>query len=48
MIPAADAARLILRAARKPNRTAYIPVRWWFVSKVLRMIPSPIFRRLKV
>ncbi len=48
MIPADRAARLILRAAGKPNKTAYIPGKWWLVSKILRAIPSPLFRRLNI
>lgn len=48
MISAERAANLILRAARRKNVTAYIPWRWWLVSKILRLIPSPLFRRLKI
>lgn len=48
MISAKRAAALILRAARRKNVTAYIPWRWWLVSKAMRLIPSPIFRRLNV
>jgi len=48
MISAQRAAALILRAARRKNVTAYIPWRWWLVSKIIRLIPSPIFRRLKI
>lgn len=48
MIGAERAADLILRAAAKNNKTAYIPMRWWFVSKVIRMIPSFFFRRLNL
>lgn len=48
MISAERASALILRAARRKNTTAYIPWRWWLVSKILRLIPSPLFRRLKI
>ncbi len=47
-IPADLAARLILRSARRFGKTAYIPSRWYFVSKIIRAIPSPIFRRLSI
>jgi short-subunit dehydrogenase len=48
MIPAEKAAELIVRAAKKRNKTAYIPWKWWLVSRILRAIPSPIFRKLKI
>ncbi|MCH8275259.1 MAG: SDR family NAD(P)-dependent oxidoreductase [Armatimonadetes bacterium] len=46
MIPAGRAADLILKAARKFGKTAYIPGRWWLASKIMLSIPSRIFRRL--
>jgi short-subunit dehydrogenase len=47
-IPADLAARLILRASRRFGSTAYIPWRWYFVSKILRALPSVVFRRLSI
>ncbi|SRR5581483_5508791 len=47
MIDADRAAELILRASRRFGKTAYIPAKWWLVSKVVQTIPSFIFRRLK-
>ncbi len=40
------AAQLILRAASRGKNTAYIPGRWRFVSMVMHLMPSFIFRRL--
>lgn len=48
MIPCDTAANLILKAAKKFGKTAYIPWKWWLASKILRAIPSPIFRRMNV
>lgn len=47
MIPAADAARKILTAARAGKRVAYVPWAWRPIMAVVRAIPSPIFQRLK-
>lgn len=48
MISAQRAGTLILRAARRKNVTAYVPGRWWLVSKIVRLLPSPVFRRLNI
>ncbi|MBA3726980.1 MAG: SDR family NAD(P)-dependent oxidoreductase [Armatimonadetes bacterium] len=42
------AAQLILSRARRFGRTFYVPGKWWLASRIVRMIPSPIFRRLKI
>lgn len=47
MIDASRAAELILRAAKTRSKTVYIPAKWWLVSKVIRNIPSFLFRRMK-
>jgi len=47
-ISAERAAQLILSGARGFGRTFYVPSKWWLASRILRMIPSPIFRRLKI
>lgn len=48
MISADKAADLIIEAAQKFGKTVYIPIKWWFISQILRAIPSSIFRRLKI
>lgn len=48
LIPAADAARQILDAARRRRTTAYVPRRWRPIMFVLRCIPSVVFRRLDI
>lgn len=48
VISADTAAARILRAARWKVNTRYVPMRWWLVGTVLRMIPSFLFRRLNV
>ncbi len=48
MIPAERAAELIIKAAKKSNKTVYVPGRWWLVSRILRAIPSVLFRRLRI
>lgn len=45
-ITAEAAAAGILDALDKRKNTAYIPLRWLFVSLVIRLIPSFLFRRL--
>jgi short-subunit dehydrogenase len=48
IIPAADAARQILAAARRRTRIAYVPPRWRPIMFTLRHIPSAIFTKLDV
>lgn len=36
----------ILSAIDKKKNTAYIPLRWFFVSLIIRLMPSFVFRRL--
>lgn len=48
MISAQKAASLIIDAAKRSNRTVYVPWRWWLISRIIRMIPSFIFRRLNI
>lgn len=47
-IPAPEAARLILEAARQKRRVAYVPWWWQIVMLITRAIPAPIFERLNV
>jgi len=46
LIGADDAARQILSAARWKWNTRYVPLRWWAVGTVLRLIPSFLFKRI--
>lgn len=48
MIPAEEAARLTLAAARNRANVRYVPRRWWLVGTVIRAIPSSLFRYLNV
>lgn len=48
MISADKAAEIILRKGRKFSKTFYVPGKWWLASKIMCMIPSPIFRRMKI
>ena len=48
VISADRAAELILKAARKGRRVAYVPGRWRLVSLVIQSIPAVVFRYLKV
>lgn len=48
LISADRAAELVLRAARRGVVTAYVPARWRLVMWVIRVMPSFVFRRLKV
>lgn len=43
-----EAARQIVDAIRHEKQVAYVPGRWRWVSLVIRLIPSFIFRRLNV
>ena len=45
-ITAEAAADGILDAIDKRKNTAYVPLRWRFVSLVIQAIPSFVFRRL--
>jgi decaprenylphospho-beta-D-erythro-pentofuranosid-2-ulose 2-reductase len=48
VIPAEEAARQTLAAARRGVRVAYVPGRWRPIMFVVRNIPSAIFRRLEL
>ena len=41
-------ARRILRAARRRANVRYVPMRWWWVGTMIKLIPSFLFRRLSV
>jgi short-subunit dehydrogenase len=41
-----EAARQILAAARNRVNVRYVPLRWWLVGTVLKLIPSFLFRKL--
>ena len=47
-IPAAAAARTIVRYARRGSGVRYVPLKWLAVSLVIRAIPSFLFRRLTI
>lgn len=46
-VPAREAARQIIRAARARKRTAYVPWAWRPIMFILRSIPSYLFQRMK-
>ncbi len=48
MVSAERAAEIMERKIRRGVNTAYIPARWRLVSWIIRAIPSPLFRHLKV
>jgi hypothetical protein len=48
LLSADRAAGIILKKARRGTVSAYVPARWRLVMWVIRSIPSPIFKRLKV
>ncbi len=48
MIPADQAAQLILEAARDKVRVAYVPGKWRWIMAVIRAIPAPIFKWLPI
>lgn len=47
-ISAEEAARQILRAARRGAGTRYVPLKWAAVALVVRHIPSFLFKRLNI
>jgi short-subunit dehydrogenase len=48
MIEAEAAADMILKKSTKFSRTFYVPGKWWLASKIMRLIPSKVFRRMKI
>lgn len=48
IIPAEQAAREILAAARDGVRVAYVPGKWRLIMAVIRAIPAPIFKYLNI
>ncbi|MBM4060374.1 MAG: SDR family NAD(P)-dependent oxidoreductase [Planctomycetes bacterium] len=47
-LPAAEAARLILRARDRRKPIAYVPGKWRLIMFVIRNIPSFLFRRMSI
>lgn len=47
MVSADYAAEKILHSATKFGKTVYIPWIWWLIMKVVKSIPSFIFRKMK-
>lgn len=47
-IPAGQAAREILTAARDKVRVAYVPGKWRVIMTIIRAIPAPIFKWLNI
>ncbi len=49
VIPASQAAALILGAARRGNSASvFVPGQWWLVAMIMRHIPSFLFRRVNI
>jgi short-subunit dehydrogenase len=48
MIEPDAAAEMILRKGARFSKTFYVPGKWWLASKIMRAIPSFVFRRMKV
>lgn len=48
LIPVERAAREILAAARKGRNVVYVPGVWRVIMGVLRLVPSPLFRKLNI
>lgn len=48
MISVDKAAELILSGATKFGKMVYVPAKWWLVARIIRAIPTSIFRRLKI
>lgn len=48
LIPADQAAGLIVRAARRGVNVAYVPGAWRWIMLVVRNVPSALFRRLNI
>jgi len=48
MIPADQAAREILAAAKNKVRVAYVPGKWRVIMAVIRTIPAPLFKYLNI
>lgn len=42
------AAEIILKKSSRFSRVFYVPGKWWLASKIMRLIPSRIFRRMKI
>ena len=46
VIPVEIAARRIIDAIEKKKRKSYLSMRWWFVSKLLKLLPHWLFRKI--
>lgn len=46
--PPEKAAAAVLRALEKGRNVAYIPAFWWVIMGIIRHIPEPIFKRMKL
>lgn len=43
-----DVARDILKAVQKRKNTVYLPWFWWGIMTIIRAIPEPIFKKMKL
>lgn len=48
LISPGKAAKVILGAVERGREHLYVPARWWLVGRIVRSIPSFIFRRLNI
>ena len=48
MIDADVAADMILRKGSRFSKTFYVPGKWWLITRIMRLIPSFIFRKMKI
>ncbi|MDQ2987002.1 MAG: SDR family NAD(P)-dependent oxidoreductase [Armatimonadota bacterium] len=48
MIEADLAAEIILKKSARFSKVFYVPGKWWIASKVMRLIPSLVFRRMRI
>ncbi len=48
LISPAKAAKVILGAVERGREHFYVPSRWWIVGRIVKSIPSFIFRRLNI
>ena len=48
LISAEEAARTILASARNRVNTRYVPLRWWLVGTIIKLIPSFLFKKLNL
>jgi short-subunit dehydrogenase len=44
-LPVEKACRRIIQTVEKKKRKSYLSIRWWFVAKLIKLLPYRLYKR---